>query len=68
MPAVKPVKTNDLHSADPDKLHAKCDECEEEEQAETVLRKEVYAAAADPVPPDDGAQAFLLARLPSANE
>lgn len=56
MPVGGQPKVKNHQSAEPGKLHAKCSECEESEQGETVLRKEGnVSAAADPVPPDDGA-------------
>jgi len=54
MPADSPVKVS--HSSnEPEKLNAKCDACEEEEEQETLQRKEGNIAG-DPVPPGDSTQ------------
>ncbi len=49
MSADVPVKVNTNISVT-DKLHAKCDSCEEEKETETVFRKESFAAAMEPPP------------------
>ena len=49
MPVDAPVKVSD-HQHEPNKLHAKGDAGEEEEETQTILRKEGFAAAADPPP------------------